>query len=254
MKQGIRIFLDTASLQEIREAIFWGCFSGVTTNPVIISRETKDYKQHVQQILEIIPPGLDLCVEVKANGAKEMIAQAKKLASWDERIRVKIPAIEGGIKAIHVLIDSVPLNITVVKLAGQAMMCQALVRLHKPKSVVLSVFCGRIAHAGYDWKVVLRDVAKVEWPGEILAASIKSPMDISDAIANGATVITAPLDVYKMELNSRIVAEDVELFNFNKGGFLMLEKQVHLNFYRLGLKTIARKYDRDYDMMALLSG
>jgi transaldolase len=209
----IKFLLDTANIEDIKEAVTWGCFSGVTTNPVILSKETNDYRKYIEQILKSIPNNWDLSAEVKATNAKDMVRQAKILSSWDQRVRVKIPATVEGLKAISVLIDSIPLNITIVKLAGQAMLCEALAQQHKPKSVFLSVFCGRINQAGYDWKLVLKDISSTEWPGEVLAASIKTPKDISDAITNGATIVTAPFEVYKLALNSPLVAEDVDLFN-----------------------------------------
>jgi len=213
MKKPIKFLVDTANLNEIKEAVSLGFFSGVTTNPVIVAKETKDYMAHIKKILNIIPKDWDLSVEVRAGGSEYMIKQAQRLNKLDNRIRIKIPANEEGLKAAKKIAGEMLINMTVVKLPSQAILCQALMSLRKPKNVYLSLFCGRINQAGFDWKLVLKQISEIEWPGELLAASIKTPFDISEAIFNGADIVTAPLDVYKMALNSKIVWEDIDLFN-----------------------------------------
>ncbi|KKU91767.1 MAG: putative transaldolase [Candidatus Jorgensenbacteria bacterium GW2011_GWA1_48_11] len=213
MKKSVKFFLDTANLDDIKGGITLGVFSGVTTNPVIVSKETHNYKDFLIKILDTIPKNWELSAEVKAGNTADMVKQAKLLAVMDKRIRVKLPTNVEGLKAAEQLIEKIPLNMTVVKLPAQAMMCQALAARHKPKDILLSVFCGRINQAGYDWRPILEKISQVDWPGKILAASIKTPFDIAEAVAHGAEIVTAPLDVYQTSLSSKLVQEDVDLFN-----------------------------------------
>lgn len=213
MKRKIELLIDTANLDEIKEAVSLGIFTGITTNPVILAKDTKDYKAQAKKILAVIPKNWEISFEVKATDTKDMIRQAKILSSWDKRIRVKLPVTEEGLKATGELIEKIPLNMTIVESAGQAMMLQALASKYKPKDIFLSVFCGHLNRAGYDWKNVIETIAGVDWPGRILAASIKNPFDISEAIRSGADLITAPLEIYKMALGSRLVRDNVEKFN-----------------------------------------
>ena len=213
MGRQIKLFLDTANLKDIKKGIALGLFSGVTTNPVLLAKESLDYKKHVLDILGLLPPDWELSLEVKAGSRDDLVKQAKTASDWDKRIRVKIPVNRNGLMAAAQLMGAIKLNLTVVKSSAQAMLGQVLAAKGSPLDVVISVFCGRISQAGYDWKIIIKELSSVEWPGKLLAASIKTPLDISDAIANGANIVTAPLDVYETVLDSKLVAEDVDNFN-----------------------------------------
>jgi len=215
----VRLFLDTANLDQLREGVSIGCFSGATINPALLFKESSDYIGHVKRVLSIVPKDWDLSFQVRCIDVDETVKQARYLASIDERIRIKIPATTIGLKAAKILAKEVKLNLTVIKSPAQAILCQALAINLKAKDIYISIFCDRIRQAGYDWHQIIRVLSSVEWPGKIIAASIKSPKDIFDAIACGADIVTAPLEVYKRALESPLIKEDVELFNscFEKG-------------------------------------
>ena len=216
----MRFFVDSANLNDIREAVSWGVFSGVTVNPVLMGRETTDYEGHARQIFGVVPADWDVSLEVCSGPADEMIAQARDLHGWDKRVRVKLPTTVEGLRAAAALVGETPLNMTIIKSAAQALVCAGLFHRHEDADVVLSVFCGRLRQAGHDWPELVRMLARAKTGARVLVASIKTPSDISDAIAAGAEIITAPLDVYRTAFESPLVAEDVAAFDapFESGG------------------------------------
>ena len=209
----MRFFLDTGNLVDLREAITWGTFSGVTMNPIIMARESSDYETYARTVLGLVPEDWEVSLEVQSGAADEMTDQGRTLASWDRRVRVKLPTTVEGLKAAALLLGEVRLNMTIVKSPAQAMMCLALMEHVKTGDMVVSVFCGRLRQAGHDWQIVVSTLAKMNSPVKVLAASIKTPADISDAVAAGADIITAPLDVYQITMSSPLVDEDVNAFD-----------------------------------------
>ncbi|MBI4125621.1 MAG: fructose-6-phosphate aldolase [Deltaproteobacteria bacterium] len=209
----MKFFVDTANLEQIRTARSWGFISGVTVNPVLMAKESLDYKSHALALLEIADKGWDVSLEVRSGGAEAMIAQAKVLASWDKRVRVKLPTTMEGLQAASQLLKEIPLNMTIVKSPAQGLISMALLNHLPDGDMVLSVFCGRLRQAGHDWKQVIESLAQRRSRAKILAASIKTPADLSEAVAAGSDIVTAPLDVYQMVLSSPLVEEDRAAFD-----------------------------------------
>ena len=216
----MKFFLDTANLDDLATYSAWGAFAGMTVNPVIVQRESTDFERHAHSILEIIPKDWEISLPVRSGEADEMIEQARVLASWDDRVRVKVPATAPGLVAANALAADTRLNMTVVKSAAQGMMCQALARRTDARDMVISLFCGRLRQAGQNWHEILSALAQTPWPGEVLAASIKTPTDIEEAATLGADIVTAPPDVYALAFDSVLVDEDVRAFDaaFDQGG------------------------------------
>lgn len=209
----MRFFLDTANLRDLQEGISWGIFSGVTTNPVLMSKESSDYEGLAQRILDVVPGDWDISLPVRSDSPEAMVAQARVLAAWSQKVRVKFPATVQGLKAASQLIGEVSLNMTIIKSPAQAMLCMGLLDELGSGDLVVSVFCGRLRQAGHDWQQVVETLANTKSRAKILAASIKTPADISDAIGAGVDIITAPLDVYQGAMSSPLVNEDSEIFD-----------------------------------------
>lgn len=216
----MKFFLDTANLEDLQRCVPWGIFSGVTINPVLLVKETIDYEAHARKMLKILPSDWEISLEVRSGKAEEMVAQGRILSSWDTRVRLKIPTTVEGIKCASILAKEVPLNMTVIKSAAQAMLCQAMVIRLDAKDMVISVFCDRLRQVGQDWHEILRSISQRPWKGKLLAASIKTPMDLAEAISLGADIVTAPPEVYQMALSSSLVNDDVKTFDdaFNVRG------------------------------------
>lgn len=209
----MRFFVDTANLEQIRSARAAGFFSGITMNPVLLAKETRDFEKHAFAVLEIADPEWDISLEVRSGPADSMAEQARRLASWDRRVRIKLPATSEGLKAASRLVGKIPLNMTIVKSPAQGLLCLALAGKTPGVDMVLSVFCGRLRQAGFDWQETVKTLADRKGTAKILAASIKTPADLSDAIRAGADIITAPPDVYELALASPLVGEDEAAFD-----------------------------------------
>ena len=195
-------FIDTANLDEIREAHDMGILDGVTTNPSLMLKEgvggTSQVKDHYAKICEIVDG--DVSAEVTALDTETMLKQGREFAEIADNIVVKIPMTLDGVKAIAQLTkEGIKTNCTLVFSAGQALMCA------KAGATYVSPFIGRVDDIGWDGTGLIAEINELY--GEqalatsILAASIRSPKHITDAALAGADVVTTPLGPLKQLLN-----------------------------------------------------
>jgi transaldolase len=189
----MRIFLDTANIDQLKKAAKLGVISGVTTNPSLISREgPADYQAITREICSIIPGPVSTEVVVEEAGA--MIEQARQIATWAPNVVVKIPATTAGLEATAALAeDKIKVNMTLCFSINQALL-GALAG-----ATYVSVFVGRLDDAGNDGMQVVRDTVAVfgyyELPTEVIAASIRHPQHCVTAALAGAHVATIPYQV-----------------------------------------------------------
>ncbi|MFC1916647.1 fructose-6-phosphate aldolase [Chloroflexota bacterium] len=190
----MRIFLDTANIDQIRQAAKLGIISGVTTNPSLVSKEaTADYKTMVSEICSIVPDGC-VSVEALAEEAQAMIAEARHIFTWMPNIAVKIPATAAGLEATSVLArEDIKVNFTLCFSPNQALL-GALAG-----ATYVSVFVGRLDDAGHDGMQVVKDVVDVfkhyQLPTQVIAASIRHPLHCVAAAKAGAHIATVPYNV-----------------------------------------------------------
>ncbi len=191
-------FIDTANLDEIREAHEMGILDGVTTNPSLMLKEgvggTSQVAEHYAKICEIVDG--DVSAEVTALDTATMLKQGRAFAKIADNIVVKIPMTLDGVKAIAQLTaDGIKTNCTLVFSAGQALMCA------KAGATYVSPFIGRVDDIGWDGVGLIQEISQLY--GEqamstmILAASIRGPKHITDAALAGADVVTTPLGPLK---------------------------------------------------------
>ena len=191
----MKFFIDTANLDQIKEANELGILDGVTTNPSLMAKEGvkgeeavfKDYKT----ICEMVNG--DVSAEVTTVTFKEMIEQGKKLRAIHPNIIVKIPMIKDGVKAIKWLTDQgIPVNCTLCFSAGQAILAA------KAGAKYISPFIGRIDDSGWDGVLLIRQIVQIYsvqgFKTQVLAASIRNPNHIVQCAEAGADVCTCPLD------------------------------------------------------------
>jgi transaldolase len=209
----VKLFLDTANLAEIREASSLGVISGITTNPVIIAREgTKDIRSRIMEIASILDG--TIITEVLSRDSKGMIAEAKEIASWHPSIAVKIPMTWEGLKAVSVLSKSgVKTVVTIVLTVSQALLAA------QAGSSYVAPFIGRsndICQDGFKLVSDIIEVFKVQGiAAEIIAASIKNPIEVIYAAKAGSQVITVPfMTLKKMATHP---TTDIILDEFLKG-------------------------------------
>jgi transaldolase len=191
----MKFFIDTANLDQIKEANELGILDGVTTNPSLMAKEgIKGHDavmNHYKTICEMVNG--DISAEVTTVTFKEMIEEGQKLRAIHPNIVVKIPMIKDGVKAIKWLTDQgIPVNCTLVFSAGQAILAA------KAGAKYVSPFIGRIDDSGWDGMQLIEQIATIYavqgYKTEILAASIRNANHIIKAAELGADVITSPLE------------------------------------------------------------
>jgi len=191
----MKFFIDTANLDQIREANDLGILNGVTTNPSLMAKEgikgEKEVMNHYKNICEIVNG--DISAEVIGTDYNSMIEEGKKLAAIHQNIVVKVPMIKDGIRAINWFTkNGIRTNCTLVFSAGQAILAA------KAGATYVSPFIGRIDDTNWDGLELIKQIAGIysiqNYKTQILAASIRSSMQIVKCAEVGAHVCTCPLD------------------------------------------------------------
>ena len=190
----MKFFIDTANLDQIKEAMDSGILDGVTTNPSLMAKEgitgDKNILAHYKKICKIVEG--DVSAEVISTDYKGMIEEGKVLADLAENIVVKVPMIREGIKAISYFSEvGINTNCTLVFSAGQAILAA------KAGATYLSPFVGRVDDINWDGMKLIEEIVSIYsiqgYSTEILAASIRTPLHIVQAAKAGADVVTCPL-------------------------------------------------------------
>ncbi len=191
----MKFFIDTANLNQIKEANDLGILDGVTTNPSLMAKEgikgTEAVNNHYKTICEMVDG--DVSAEVVTIEFKTIIEEGKKLAAIHKNIVVKVPMIPEGIKAIKWFSDNgIRTNCTLIFNAGQAILAS------KAGAAYVSPFIGRIDDIGWDGVELIAQIAHIfevqGYDTEILAASIRSPLHIIKCAEAGANICTCPLE------------------------------------------------------------
>ena len=199
----MRFFIDTANLDQIREANDLGVLDGVTTNPSLMAKEgikgEAKIKQHYIDICNIVKGG-DVSAEVIATDYEGMIREGKELAALHEQIVVKVPCTKDGIKAIKYFTDNgIRTNCTLVFTLGQALLAA------KAGATYVSPFIGRLDDVSTDGVALIKQIVDVynyyEYGTQVLAASIRHTMHIIQCMEAGADVSTCPLNAILGLLN-----------------------------------------------------
>ncbi len=192
----MKFFIDTANLEQIKEANDLGILDGVTTNPSLMAKEGISGKEnimnHYKTICEIVDGG-DVSAEVISTDFEGMIREGEELAALHEQIVVKIPAIKDGIKAIKYLSSKgIKTNCTLIFNVGQALLAA------KAGATYVSPFVGRLDDISSDGLQLIQDIVHVfnyyGYDTQVLAASIRHTMHIVECMRIGADVVTAPLN------------------------------------------------------------
>lgn len=186
----MQLFLDTASIDEIRAAARYGVVSGVTTNPSLLAKEGGvSYKQRILEIAEVVDGPISAeCVTRTAN---ELVEEARELASWHPNVVVKIPIDAEGLEAIsRVSREGIRVNTTLIFSPNQALLAALA------GAAYLSPFVGRLDDVSYDGMELIRQcVDLVETHGlgaQVLAASLRNPLHVTQAALAGAHIATIP--------------------------------------------------------------
>jgi transaldolase len=188
----MKIFIDTANVNEIREAESWGILSGVTTNPSLIAKEGRDFVEVVKEITSIVDGPIS--AEVISLDHEGMIKEARELSKIHKNIVIKIPMTIEGLKAVKVLSkEGIKTNVTLIFSASQALLAS------KAGASYVSPFIGRLDDTGEEGLNVIREIVTIfnnyGIKTEIIAASIRHPMHVINAAIAGAHIATIPFKV-----------------------------------------------------------
>ncbi len=206
----MKFFIDTADLDEIREAHDLGVLDGVTTNPSLCYKVgIEDFENHVAKICDIVEG--DVSAEVIATEHDEIVEEAHSLALIADNVVVKVPLIKDGIKAIKTLADEgIRTNCTLCFSASQALLAA------KAGAAYISPFIGRVDDISSDGMQLIADVVQIYqnygYETEVLAASIRHPMHVKQAAKLGAHVATMPMKVINQLLQHPLTASGLERF------------------------------------------
>ena len=189
----MRIFIDSANLDEIRKAVSYGIIDGVTTNPSLIAQEGHDHHDQIRAICGILDG--DISAEVVSTDVDGMIAEGRELAKIHDSVVVKIPLIRDGIKAVGTLAsEGVRTNVTLCFSPLQALLAA------KAGAYLISPFIGRLDDISLDGIQLIRDIVKIYdnygYATQVLAASARSPLHVKEAALAGAHVSTLPYKVF----------------------------------------------------------
>jgi len=206
----MRLFLDTANIDEIREINRWGVLSGVTTNPTLVAREGQDPDEVWKVILEEV--GGDVSLEVTASEADEMYAQGKELAKKAANAVVKLPMTPDGLSAGKRLVsDGIKINVTLCFSPAQAILAAEI------GAYIMSPFLGRLDDAAADGMHVLKEICDIYavqgYETQVLAASLRHPMHVVQAAQLGADIATMPYDVFAKLVKHPLTDRGLEQFN-----------------------------------------
>ncbi len=205
----MKFFIDTANLGEIREANAMGILDGVTTNPSLIAKEGRPFKDTILEICGIVDGPVS--VEVVALDAKEMLREAEEFASWHRNVVVKLPTTREGLKACKTLSGKgIRTNVTLCFSPNQALM------VAKAGATYVSPFVGRlddISHVGMDLvKQIIQIYNNYGYQTQVLAASLRHPLHVVEAALAGAHVATIPFKVLDQMIKHPLTDKGLDAF------------------------------------------
>ncbi len=205
----MKIFIDTANIEEIKTANEWGVIDGVTTNPTLVAKEGKDFKSIINQILSIVEGPIS--VEVISTDSEGMVKEALDMAKWSKNIVIKIPMIPEGLKAVKILNEKgIKTNVTLVFSVNQAILAA------KAGATYVSPFIGRLDDIGHDGMQIIRDLVQIyklyDFKTEIIVASVRHPLHVVESAKIGAHVATIPYNVIEKMFKHPLTDNGLEKF------------------------------------------
>lgn len=195
----MKFFLDTANLNEIREAAAIGLADGVTTNPSLIAKEGDvDFKQHIAAICEIVKGPVS--AECTSEDTEGMLREGREYSKIAPNVVIKCPLTRAGLKATKQLSsEGIKVNVTLCFSAGQAILAA------KAGASFISPFLGRLDDIGHDGLLLLREIVEIygnyDWKTEVLAASLRHPLHVIESARMGADIATMPFKVIDQLFN-----------------------------------------------------
>jgi transaldolase len=206
----MKFFLDTANIDEIKKAVSWGVIDGVTTNPTLMAKEGKDVKETIQRIAEIVKGPVS--VEGIGQTKEDMVIEAQEMNKWAENLVIKIPTTWEGMEAIKVLSkEGIKTNATLIFSPLQCVLAA------KAGANYVSPFIGRLNDVGQDGtETLIEDTVTIfrkhGVQTEIIAASIRTPLDVLRVLKAGSHIVTIPFAVLEKMISHPLTEKGIGQF------------------------------------------
>ena len=205
----MQFFIDTADVNEIREAESLGILDGVTTNPTLISRTGRPFKETIEEICSIVKGPVS--AEVVSTDTESIIKEARELAKIADNIVVKVPLIKDGLKAVKALTsEGIKVNVTLCFSSNQALLAA------KAGGTYISPFVGRLDDKGHTGMEVIDEIRTIYdnygFETQIIVASIRNPLHVRDAALMGADIATIPFAVFNNIVKHPLTDAGLESF------------------------------------------
>ncbi len=206
----MQLYLDTANLNEIREAASWGVLSGVTTNPTLMAKERgADFQSTIQEIATLVDGPIS--AETISLDAEGMIREGLEYAQWHPNVIIKVPSTPEGLKAVYALArQNIRTNVTLCFNPVQALMAA------RAGAFIISPFVGRVDDTGVDGMQLIREISAIYRQGNlktmILSASIRHPRHIVESAIAGADIATCPFKVLQQSMKHPLTDIGIERF------------------------------------------
>ncbi|MBG9444081.1 fructose-6-phosphate aldolase [Cytobacillus firmus] len=206
----MKFFIDTANMDEIKEAYALGVVAGVTTNPSLVAKEKNvSFPDRLREITELVPGSVS--AEVIALDAEGMIKEGRELAAIAPNITIKVPMTPDGLKAVSAFSkEGIKTNVTLIFSANQALLAS------RAGATYVSPFLGRLDDIGHNGLDLISTIAEIfaihDIDTEIIAASIRHPQHVTDAALRGAHIATIPYKVIQQLFNHPLTDKGIEAF------------------------------------------
>ena len=208
----MKFFIDTANVEEIREAYDMGIICGCTTNPSLIAKEGRDYTETLKEIASFLDGPISGEVKADTVKAEDMIKEGREIASLSKNMVVKIPMTEEGLKAVKVLSkEGIKTNVTLIFSATQAILAA------RAGASYVSPFLGRLDDISSDGLILIEDIMEIfsmypEIETEVICASVRHPIHVQECAKTGADIATVQFKVLKQMIHHPLTDIGIEKF------------------------------------------
>lgn len=208
----MRFFIDTAKVEDIRRANEMGVICGVTTNPSLIAKEGRKFEEVIQEITSIVDGPISGEVKATTTDAQGMIAEGREIAKIHKNMVVKIPMTEEGLKAVKVLsAEGIATNVTLIFSANQALLAA------RAGATYVSPFLGRLDDISTSGVELIREIveifdASIDIETEIIAASVRNTIHVTECAKAGADIATVPFSVIEQMIHHPLTTAGIEKF------------------------------------------
>ena len=207
----MKFFIDTANVDDIKLANDLGVICGVTTNPSLIAKEGRDFKEVIKEITEIVDGPISGEVKATTTCWKDMVEEAREIAKIHPNMVVKIPMTEDGLRAVKILKqEGIKTNVTLIFSANQALLAA------RAGATYVSPFLGRLDDISHNGLILIEEIVEIfsnnDIDAEIIAASVRNPIHVAECAKMGCDIATVPYSVIKQMVKHPLTDIGIEKF------------------------------------------